>query len=107
MFEKKYFSTKHDFKTGFYFKLCFVIGIFLLSIFIFLKIISFLINENSGGILKSLYDFSQGTTTDSVGAFSIIFIALGFIIYFLHVQFVKLNEIAEDIKKNPEYKDEK
>jgi len=100
MFKNKYFSTKHDFKTGFYFKLSLFLGLFLLFIFIILKISSLLVDKNSTGFLKSLYKISQGTITDSIGAFSLIFIAVGIIIYFLYSQFVKLDEIAKEIEED-------
>ena len=100
MFKNKYFSTKHDFKTGFYFKLSLFLGLFLLFIFIILKISSLLVDKNSTGFLKSLYEISQGTITDSIGAFSLIFIAVGIIIYFLYSQFVKLDEIAKEIEED-------
>jgi uncharacterized membrane protein len=100
MFKKRYFSTKHDFKTGFYSKLSLTLGIILLIIFVFFKISSFLLTKDSTGFLKSVYEISQTTTVDSIGAFSIILIAVGIIVYFLYLQFVKLDQIAEDIRKD-------
>lgn len=99
MFKKKYFSTKHDFKTGFYFKLSLIVGIFLLSIFIIFKLFSFVLNESYSGFLRGIYLTSKSSIIDSIGALSILFIAFGIIIYFLHLQFVKLNEIAEDVEE--------
>ncbi len=102
MIKKRYFSTKHDFKTGFYYRLSLTLGLFLLILFVFLKIFSFILNENSTGFLRNLYEVSKGTAVDSIGAFSLIFIAVGIIIYFLYRQFVKLNEIADEIEKDME-----
>lgn len=104
MFKKKYFSTKHDFKTGFFYKLCLTLGFFLLLITVFLVISSFMFDRNSTGFFKQLYTISSGTIVDSTAAFSIIFIAVGIIIYFLHRQFVKLEEIAREIEDMDEIK---
>ena len=99
MIKKRYFNTKHDFKTGFYFRLSFVIGIFLLLLFIFFKGALFFLNENSTGFLRDLFIFSRSSIIDSIGAISIILIAFGFIIYFLYLQFVKLDEIAKEVEE--------
>ena len=102
MFKKRYFKTNHDFKTGLYSKLSLILGIILLIIFIFLKISSLFLSKNNTGFLKSIYIISNGTAVDSIAAFSIIFIAIGIIIYFLYRQFVKLDEIAKEIEKGVE-----
>jgi len=99
MFKKKYFSTKHDFKTGFFFKLSLIFGLFLLSIFVIFILFSFVLNESYTGFLRELYLISKSSMIDSIGALSLLFIAFGVIIYFLHLQFVKLNEIAEDVEE--------
>jgi len=102
MFKKKYFTTEHDFKTGFFYKLSLVLGFFLLFLSIFLIIFSLVLDRNSSDFLKELYIILNGTAVKSIAAFSIIFIAIGIIIYFLHRQFIKLDEIAKDIENMDE-----
>ncbi len=99
MFKKKYFSTKHDFKTGFYYKVSLIVGIFLLSFFIIFKLFSIFLSKGSTGFLRELFLFSKSSTIDSIGALSLLFIAFGIIIYFLHTQFVKLNQIADEVEE--------
>ncbi len=76
MFKMKYFSTKHDFKTGIISKLCFIIGIIFL-------ILAFILNN----IFETLV------------ALSIISFAIGIILHFLNLQFIKLDDIAKDIEQ--------
>ena len=105
MFKKRYFSARSDFKTGFFFKLFFFLGILLLIFFIFLKISSNIIEQNSSGFLLQLYDFTQTSYPDSILALSIIFFAIGFILYFFHCQFAKLSEIADEIENKEDIED--
>jgi len=98
MFKNRYFSAKNDFKTGFLFKFLFFLGILLLIVFIFLKVSSFFIGDESSGIFRQIYDFAQTTAPDSILAFSIILIAVSFIFYFFHSQFAKLAKIADEIE---------
>ena len=100
MIKKKYHPTKHDFKTGFFYKLSLYFGIFLLIISAILLLFSIFLTEDSSGFLKDIYILSHGTAVESIAALSIIFIAIGLIIYFLHCQFIKLDEIAKDIEKS-------
>ena len=59
MFEKKrYFSVSHDFKTGILCNLSFFLAIILLVVYVFLKIVSFIVDKNSTGFVKNIYDFS-------------------------------------------------
>jgi len=102
MFKKKYFSTKHDFKTGFCFKLSLSLGFFLLILSVLLVVSSFILDKNSSGFLKYLYTLSSGTVVDTIAALSIIFIAVGVIIYFLHRQFIKLDNIAREVENMDE-----
>ena len=99
MFKKKYFSAHSDFKTGLFFRIFLILGLILLIVYAFLKISSILIGSESTGFLRQIYDFSQTTAPDSILAFSIIFFAVGVILYFFHCQFAKLAKIAEEIEK--------
>jgi len=100
MIKEKRFSAHHDFKTGFFFKLSLILGIFLLAVFFFVKTIVFFISENSQGFLKNLYDFSNSGQSESIAAFSLLLIALSVIIYAFNYQLCKLSKIAEDIENN-------
>jgi len=80
------------------------LGLFLLFVYIFLKIGSLLISRNDTSFLHLIYDLSQSSYMDSIIAFSIMFLGIGFILYFLHCQFAKLAEIADEIEN--ENKDE-
>ena len=99
MFKKRYFSTQDDFKTGFFCKITLFLGFVLLLFFIISKISAFIIGEKGSGFTKQIYDFSQTTYPNSILAFSIILIAIGFILYFFHCQFAKLAKIADEIEK--------
>ena len=107
MFKKKHFSVYDDFKTGFLYKLSFFIGLILLIAYIFLKIVSFFSNESGAGLIGTLYELSQSGFADSAIAFSIVFIGLGFILYFFHRQFAKLAKIADEIERGEETKKNK
>jgi hypothetical protein len=98
MFKKRYFSARSDFKTGIFCKLAFILGMSLLIISLFFIAGSFLIGEGSAGILQQIYDFSKTTHPTSILAFSIIIIAVGFILYFFHCQLAKLAKIADEIE---------
>lgn len=107
MFKKKHYSVYDDFKTGFLYKLSFAIGSILLIAYIFLKLVSFLSNESEAGLIGTLYDLSQSGFADSAIAFSIVFLGLGFILYFFHRQFAKLAQIADEIEKGEETEENK
>jgi hypothetical protein len=107
MFKKRYFSAHHDFKTGFLCKLTLFLGFFFLFVFIFLKITSIVISKESTGLIRQLYDLSQSGVPDSIIAISIIFLAVGFILYYFHCQFAKLSKIADEIEKSEEFKKSK
>jgi len=106
MLKRRYFSVHSDFKTGFFYKLSLFLGVFLLIVFIFLKASSFLIGGGSSGIPQQIYDFSQTTYPESILAFSIILIAVGFILYFFHYQFGKLAKIADEIEKGEDFEEQ-
>jgi len=76
-----------------------------LIIALFFIISGHLIGEGSSGILNQIYDFSKTTTPSSILAFSIIFFAIGVILYFFYCQFAKLAKIADEIEKLEESKD--
>jgi len=91
MLKKRKFSTKHNFKTWFLSKLFFIFGMILLitSLLLFaIDSISILIIDQN--------------TIESLFSFSLIFIAVGIILHFLYMQFVKLDEIAQDIENTME-----
>ena len=99
MFKKRYFSAHSDFKTGKFCKFSIFLGILLLIIALFFYISGYLIGEGSSGILDQIYDFSKTTIPESILAFSIIFLAIGVILYFFYCQFVKLSKIADEMEK--------
>ena len=98
MIKKKYYSAYHDFRTGFLYKIFILFGLILLFIYIILKIISFVFNNQSNGLINEIYNFSISNTTGTIIAFSILLLAIGIIIYFFHLQFSKLAKIAEEIE---------
>ena len=98
MFKKRYFSAHNDFKTGFFCKFAFFFGIFLLIIFIFIKVSSYIIGKGSSGFLGQLYDLSQTTIPNSILAFSIIILFVGIVLYFFNCQLAKLAKIADEIE---------
>ena len=102
MIKKRNFSIGHDFKAGIFCKLTLFLGIFLLIIFIIFKVFSFILTPESTGFLKTIYDFSQSSSLDTIVAFSIIFIGIGILLYFLHCQFEKLKEIADELENEEE-----
>jgi amino acid permease len=105
MFKKRYFSVKSDFKTGLLCKIAFFLGLIFLIVSIFFIISSFIIDSESSGFLQDIYAFSQTTYPQSLLAFSIIFFAFGFILYFFHCQFAKLAKIADEIEKGEDFED--
>ena len=99
MLKERNYSIDNDFQTGFFFKLTFFLGITLLILFLFFKIIAYF-NHNSTGFLEEIYNISISSTTDTIGAFSIIFIGISLILYFFKKQLNKLAEIAEEIEND-------
>jgi len=98
MFKQRHFSAHENFRTGILFKFSLFLGFFLLLFYVFLKIISSFINQINAGFIQTIYDLSQSNVADSIIAFSILFLGVGFILYFLHLQFVKLSKIANEIE---------
>jgi len=105
MFKERRFSAHEDFRTGIFCKLSLFLGFFLLLFYVFLKIISSFIGQNNTGFIQTIYDLSQSSIADSIIAFSIVFLGVGFILYFFHLQFVKLSKIADEIEKEEEIKE--
>ena len=99
MIKKKHFSVYYDFKTGFFYKIFLFLGGLLLIIFIFIKIISLIMDERSASFIQFIHNLSNSNTADSIIAFSIIFLGIGIILLFLHSQFAKLSKIADEIDK--------
>lgn len=108
MVKEKYFSVHNDFKTGFLYKLLLFLGIFLLIVFIFLKVSSFIIGSGGSSLVGQIYEFSQTTYPNTILAFSIILLGVSAILYFFHYQFAKLAKIADEIEneKNSDILDE-
>ena len=98
MFKKRFFSAHSDFKTGFFCKFFYYLGLILLIIGLFFKITSFIAGNDKSGIMQDISNFSNTTYPDSLIAFSIIFFAVGFILFFFHYQFGKLSKIADEIE---------
>ena len=105
MFKERRFSAHEDFRTGIFCKLSLFLGFFLLLFYVFLKIISSFIGQNNTGFIQTIYDLSQSSVADSIIAFSIVFLGVGFILYFFHLQFVKLSKIADEIENEEEIKE--
>ena len=98
MLKRRYFSIQNDFKTGFFCKVTLFFGLILFLIFSFTKIFSLITGENSAGILKEIYDFSQTSIPNTILAFSILLFGIGAILYFFNCQFSKLAKIADEIE---------
>ena len=96
--KEKHHSAYDDFRTGFFCKLSLFLGLFLLIVYVFLKVSSLLINQNDTSFLRLIYDASKSGYANSLIAFSILLIGVGFILYFLHYQFAKLAKIADEIE---------
>lgn len=62
-------------------------------------------DQNNTGFLQSFYELSQSGVADSIIAFSIVFLGVGIILYFFHIQFAKLSKIADEIENEEETKD--
>ena len=101
--KKKYFSVYSDFKTRVLSKSMIVIGLVLLIIFIFLKILS-IFSINNIDLLKYFYDLSSTKFPGIIISFSILLISFGFILYFFNYQFSKLARIADEIEHDNEQK---
>lgn len=102
MVKKRFFSAHYDFNTGFLSKCFIVFGIVLLVLAVFFSLISFFPSDQSSGILSFFSTIIDAGFIDISFAFAIIFIGIGFILWFLHRQFTKLADIADDIEKNGE-----
>ena len=102
MFKERHFSVHNDFRTGFFSKLSIIFGIFLLIFYVFLNVISLFIDQNKTGFFQLLYDISQSSITNSIIAFSIVFLGVGLILYFFHFLFVRLSKIADEIENDEE-----
>lgn len=103
MFKKRNISVYDDFRTGFFYKLSLFSGLLLLLVYVFLKVSSSFIGKGDTGFLQFIYDFSQSSYADSIIAFSIVFLGIGFILYFFHCQFAKLARIADEIENEEEF----
>lgn len=106
MFKKRYFSTKHDFKTGILCKITLFFGFLFLAIYLFFIVISLLVGSESIGVLKQLYDISQSTVPVSIVSLAIILIFFGIVFYLFSCQLAKLKKIADEIENNEEFFDD-
>lgn len=102
MFKRKYYSARYDFKTGFFCKFILFLGVALLAIYLLAKLIATTIGNQDAHIIRAIYEFSQSNSAEVVLAFSLILIAIGFMLYFLHCQFAKLAKIVEEIENEEE-----
>jgi len=102
MFKKRNISVYNDLKTSFLCKFSLLLGGVLLFVFVFFKVGSLFIDKGATGFLQFIYDFSRSSYIDSIVAFSIIFLGVGIILYFLHCQFAKLAKIADEIENEEE-----
>jgi len=100
MVKKRYHSVYSDFKSSFFCKFFIYSGGFLILIFVFLSLVSLFLTAENTGFLRDLYNFSKTSYPESILAFSIIFIAIGIILYFFRCQFAKLAKIAEEIEND-------
>lgn len=99
---KKKISVYNDFKTGFLYKICIIIGIIFLLIFLLINLNSLIYSNYNIAILKFFYDISITNFSGIMFSFSILLIAAGLILYFFKRQFNKLAEIANEIEQNSE-----
>ena len=106
MIKKRNISVYDDLKTGFFYKFCLLLGIVLLAVYIFLKIVSLTSSEGNAGPLQAFYDLSQSGIPEPVLAFSIILLGVGFILYFFNCMFAKLAKIADEIENEEDFEEE-
>ena len=71
-------------------------GVALLTIYIILKLVP----------LEALNELSQSGVPETILAFSIILLGVGFILYFFNCMFCKLSKIADEIEKEENFEDE-
>lgn len=90
-------SVYNDFKTGILSKIFIILGFLILFGYIGLKIINILTNNK-----QVLQIFANFPYIESLLALAIIFIGVGLMLYFIHSQFAKLADIAEEIEKKHE-----
>lgn len=90
-------SVYNDLKTGLISKICLGLGIILLGAYVFLKSISLVVQSGNTG-LEMLSTLGNSSLNGMILAFSILFIGAGLLFYFLHYQFQKLAEIADENK---------
>ena len=91
MFKKRNISVYSDLKTGFFCKFFVILGAILLIFYILQRAIFFV--DIGEGILETIL------------AFAILSLGLGFILYFLSRQFAKLAEIAKEIENEDSAED--
>ena len=92
MVKKRNISAYSDLKTGFLYKFFLIIG----GIFLFIYIINWLLSFN----------FINEAVSGTILAFSILFLGSGIILYFFFCQFSKLSEIAEEVERGCEFKNQ-
>jgi TRAP-type C4-dicarboxylate transport system permease small subunit len=82
-----------------------ILGIIFFVSYLIFKIFSIIFTSNSTGITAKLYEISNSNIPESLISFSIIFFAAGLIFYFFSRQFAKLAEIADEIEKMDDFKE--
>ena len=102
MIKKRNISIYKNLKTNFFCKFCLILGIILLCIFVFFKLTSLFIAEDSTRVSQSIYDFSKSLYMEISIAFSIIFLGVGVILYFFNCKFAKLAEITKELENEEE-----
>ena len=100
MFKKRVFSVYGNFKTCILNKLLLTIGIALVAIFTFIKIAGFFGEGTNDGFLFQMNELSNSTISESIIAFSVIFIGVGLILFFFNCQLAKLAKIADEIEND-------
>lgn len=83
--KKRTLSVYSDHKTGFFCKLCIIIGILLLIIYLL---------ETTAHI----FGLTDGTTGSMLG-FSVLLLGIGILLFFFSYLFGKLAQIAEEIEQ--------
>ena len=92
-------SAFDDFKTGIASKFLLFLGVIFVVIYIIFKGISTFMTQEENGFLRLIYNFAHSNYLDPIFAFSIISIGTGLILYFIHLQFVKLADIARELEE--------
>ena len=94
-----------DFKTGITSKFFLFIGLLIIGVYIILKTIAAVVTIEETESL--LYILIHSYYLESIFALSIIFIGIGVILYFIHLQFAKLAKITKELERESNEKKKK